>query len=215
MKNSVNQHSVLPVSFECIDGKRFRFHQIGLMTHLKKQFSKNFFFEKSWSAKGGVGFSCFHVFTFHVPFRMYLLNLRTIFLSVACILITWFIKCAHVTFKRGNKIDGVVKKWMNTENIGCFHVSRFMFSRTISNVSFEPANHFFIRCMHFDRVVHEVWPCNIQKGKQNWQSHQKVNKHWKYRTVTTRYKKRYTTKLLVKSYNSVTTALQHRYTVQL
>ena len=46
MKNSVNQHSVLPVSFECIDGKRFRFHQIGPMTHLKKQFSKNFFFSK-------------------------------------------------------------------------------------------------------------------------------------------------------------------------
>ena len=46
MKNSVNQHSVLPVSFECIDGKRFRFHQIGPMTHLKKRFSKNFFFRK-------------------------------------------------------------------------------------------------------------------------------------------------------------------------
>ena len=46
MKNSVNQHSVLPVSFECIDGKRFRFRQIGPMTHLKKRFSKNFFFSK-------------------------------------------------------------------------------------------------------------------------------------------------------------------------
>ena len=137
MKNSVNQHSVLPVSFECIDGKRFRFHQIGPMTHLKKRFSKNFFFWKSWS--GGGGLSPSHVFMF----------------------------------------------------------SLFMFSRTISNVSFEPANHFFIRCMHFDRVVHEVWPCNIQKGKQNWRTHQKVNKHWKYRTVTTRYKKRYSTKLLV------------------
>ena len=181
MKNSVNQHSVLPVSFECIDGKRFRFHQIGPMTHLKKQFSKNFFFWKKlvrerWGG-GVLMFSCFHFSCFHVPFPMYLLNLRTIFLSVACILITWFIKCAHVTFKRGNKIDGVVKKWMNTENIGCFHVSRFMFSRTISNVSFEPENHFFIRCMHFDRVVHEVWLCNILKGKQNWRSHQKVNKH--------------------------------------
>ena len=37
MKNSVNQQSVLPVSFECTDGKRFRFHQIGPMTHLKKK----------------------------------------------------------------------------------------------------------------------------------------------------------------------------------
>ena len=144
MKNSVNQHSVLPVSFECIDGKRFRFHQIGPMTHLKKRFSKNFFFWKSWS--GGGGLSPSHVFMF----------------------------------------------------------SLFMFSRTISNVSFEPANHFFIRCMHFDRVVHEVWPCNIQKGKQNWRTHQKVNKHWKYRKVTTGYKKGYSTKLLVKSYTLVT-----------
>ena len=53
MKNSVNQHSVLPVSFECIDGKRFRFRQIGPMTHVKKRFSKKKF-EKSWSAEGGV-----------------------------------------------------------------------------------------------------------------------------------------------------------------
>ena len=103
MNNSVNQHSVLPVSFECIDGKRFRFHQIGPMTHLKKQFSKNFFFSKKVGPAGPaffplLMFSCFHVSCFHVPFPMYLLTLRTIFLSVACILITWFMKCAHVTF---------------------------------------------------------------------------------------------------------------------
>ena len=120
MKNSVNQHSVLPVSFECIDGKRFRFHQNGPMTHLKKQFSKNFFFLKKVGPRK-VGWGS-HVFMF----------------------------------------------------------SLFMFSRTISNVSFEPANHFFIRCMHFDHVVHKVCPCNIQKGKQNWRSRQKVNEHWKY-----------------------------------
>ena len=51
MKNSVNQYSVEPVSFECIDEKRFRFFQIDHMIHLKRQFSKNFFFEKSWSGE--------------------------------------------------------------------------------------------------------------------------------------------------------------------
>ena len=46
MENSVNQYSVEPVSFECMDEKRFRFHQIGPMIHLKRRFSKNFFFLK-------------------------------------------------------------------------------------------------------------------------------------------------------------------------
>ena len=46
MKNSVNQNSVEPVSFECIDEKEFRFLQIDHMIHLKRQFSKNFFFWK-------------------------------------------------------------------------------------------------------------------------------------------------------------------------
>ena len=44
MKNSVNQYSVELVSFECIDEKGFRFFQIDHMIHLKRQFSKNFFF---------------------------------------------------------------------------------------------------------------------------------------------------------------------------
>ena len=44
MENSVNQYSVEPVSFECMDEKRFRFDQIGPMIHLKRRFSKNFFF---------------------------------------------------------------------------------------------------------------------------------------------------------------------------
>ena len=53
MKNSVNQYSVEPVSFECIDEKGFRFFQIDHMIHLKRQFSKNFFFGKSWSGEDG------------------------------------------------------------------------------------------------------------------------------------------------------------------
>ena len=46
MENSLNQYSVEPVSFECIGEKRFRFDQIGPMIHLKRRFSKNFFFLK-------------------------------------------------------------------------------------------------------------------------------------------------------------------------
>ena len=53
MKTSVNQYSVEPVSFECMDEKRFRIDQIGPMIHVKKRFSKNFFFEKSWSRGEG------------------------------------------------------------------------------------------------------------------------------------------------------------------
>ena len=46
MENSVNRYSVEPVSFECMDENWFRLHQIGPMIHVKKQFSKNFFFSK-------------------------------------------------------------------------------------------------------------------------------------------------------------------------
>ena len=46
MENSLNQYSVEPVSFECIGEKQFRFDQIGPMIHLKRRFSKNFFFLK-------------------------------------------------------------------------------------------------------------------------------------------------------------------------
>ena len=55
MKTSVNHHSVELVSFECMDEKRFRLHQIGLMIHVKKWFSKNFFF---WKKIGPVGLWC-------------------------------------------------------------------------------------------------------------------------------------------------------------
>ena len=56
MKNSVNQYSVEPVSFECIDEKGFRFFQIDHMIHLKRQFSKNFFFlEKVGPVRRGSG----------------------------------------------------------------------------------------------------------------------------------------------------------------
>ena len=60
MENSLNQYSVELVSFDCIDEKRFRFDQIGPMIHLKRRFSKNFFFLKKlvrWgSPPGGVFF---------------------------------------------------------------------------------------------------------------------------------------------------------------
>ena len=61
MENSLNQYSVEPVSFECMDEKRFRFHQIGPMILLKRRFSKNFFFLKKvgpvgYSPPGGVFF---------------------------------------------------------------------------------------------------------------------------------------------------------------
>ena len=42
MENSLNQYSVEPVSFECMDEKRFRFNQIGPIIHLNRRFSKIF-----------------------------------------------------------------------------------------------------------------------------------------------------------------------------
>ena len=56
MENSLNQYSVELVSFDCIDEKRFRFHQIGPMIHLKRRFSKNFFFLKKVGSVGGLFF---------------------------------------------------------------------------------------------------------------------------------------------------------------
>ena len=53
MENSVNPYSVEPVSFECIDEKWFRFHQIGPMILLKGRFSKNFFFLKKVGSDSG------------------------------------------------------------------------------------------------------------------------------------------------------------------
>ena len=146
-------------------------------------------------------------------FCLYLLNVLMENDFVSTKLVLWLI--LRNNFRKTFFFRKKLVRWGRPFSFSPSHVfmfSLFMFSRTISNVSFEPAKHFFIRCMHFDRVVHEVWLCNILMGKQNWQSHQKVNKHWKYRKVTTGYKKGYSTKLLVKSYACVTHALLPGYT---
>ena len=50
MKNSLNQYSVEPVSFECIDKKNFRFGKNDPIINLKRRFLKKKNFEKSWSS---------------------------------------------------------------------------------------------------------------------------------------------------------------------